>query len=100
MRATPLALLPLAAHAAAPEWWTHGGTIRDVWPKVALGSRLNDSRLQGLPDYLALLDIKNITFFSLDVEGFELQVHRSIDWERLEVAAMLVEVLQISEHKA
>ena len=53
-----------------------------------------------LGDYLALLDIKNITFFSLDVEGFELQVLRSIDWERLEIAAMVVEELQISEHKA
>ena len=51
-----------------------------------------------LGDYLALLDIKNITFFSLDVEGFELQVLRSIDWGHLEVAAMVVEELQISEH--
>ena len=53
-----------------------------------------------LGDYLALLDIRNITFLSLDVEGFELQVLRSIDWDRLEIAAMVIEELQVPEHKA
>ena len=53
-----------------------------------------------LGDYLALLNIKNITFFSLDVEGFELQVLRSIDWRRFEVSVMVAEELQHPSHRA
>lgn len=46
-----------------------------------------------LGDYLKVLGINRIGLFSLDVEGFELQILQSIDWSQVSIAALVVEEL-------
>ena len=44
-----------------------------------------------LGDWLALLRVTNIDFFSLDVEGAELLVLQTIDWSAISLGVLLVE---------
>lgn len=44
-----------------------------------------------LGDWLSLLRMKRVDFFSLDVEGAELLVLQTIDWSALSVGVLLVE---------
>ena len=44
-----------------------------------------------LGDWLSVLNVKEIDFFSLDVEGAELVVLKSINWSMLKVSVLLSE---------
>ena len=46
-----------------------------------------------LQSFLDLIDVRHVSFFSLDVEGYELNVLKSIDWTKASVATMVVEEL-------
>ena len=53
----------------------------------------NSARLQCLPLYSALLAMGNPTvhYFSLDIEGAELPVLKTIPWEKVDIRVMTVE---------
>lgn len=52
-----------------------------------------------LADILHALAIEHIDFFSLDVEGAEVQVLKSISWSKLSIGVMVMEELQGRGHK-
>ena len=47
-----------------------------------------------LQHYLDLLQVKDLSFLSIDVESFELHVIRSLDWARTSVGAMVCKQTQ------
>eukprot|EP00040_Diaphanoeca_grandis_P022503 m.120945 g.120945 ORF g.120945 m.120945 type:complete len:386 (-) comp28844_c0_seq1:9-1166(-) len=50
-----------------------------------------------LGDLFAAIGVTAIDFFSLDVEGYELQVLEGINWEKLNISVLVVEELQFTE---
>ena len=52
-----------------------------------------------LQSFFDLLDVQHISFFSLDVEGYELHVLKSVDWSKVSIAALVVEELTWESHK-
>ena len=51
-----------------------------------------------LQSFFDMLDVQHISFFSLDVEGYELHVLNSIDWRKASIAALVVEEIQFGRH--
>ncbi|CAE7360118.1 unnamed protein product [Symbiodinium pilosum] len=47
-----------------------------------------------LQSFFDVLDVQHISFFSLDVEGYELHVLKSVDWRKASIASLVVEELQ------
>ena len=52
-----------------------------------------------LQSFLDMLDVQHISFFSLDVEGYELHVLKSIDWRKASIAALVLEELRWHKEK-
>ena len=52
-----------------------------------------------LQEYIDLLGVREIGFFSLDVEGAELAVLESIDWAAIKIAVLVVEELSTGADK-
>ncbi|CAE7247706.1 unnamed protein product [Symbiodinium pilosum] len=52
-----------------------------------------------LQSFFDTLNIQHISFFSLDVEGYELYVLNSVDWRKASIAALVVEELQRHKEK-
>ena len=51
-----------------------------------------------LQSFFDMLGVQHISFFSLDVQGYELQVLTSIDWGKVAIAALVVEELRLGRH--
>ena len=75
--------LPSTAGVRDEAWQPSSSTAVEVATRVACGP---------LGDYLHLLNVRRIDFFSLDVEGSELAVLRSLNATHLSVGVLLVEV--------
>ena len=50
-----------------------------------------------LQSFLDMLDVQHISFFSLDVQGYQLHVLKSVDWRKASIAALVVE--ELGRHK-
>lgn len=72
-----------------------GGAIRGAPTRPNEVNRSVAVPCAPLRHYLDALGMAHVSFLSLDVEGAELEVVRSIDWQRQSVAAMVVEELQL-----
>ncbi|CAE7532321.1 unnamed protein product [Symbiodinium natans] len=71
-------------------------------PGAHIATELDDSGYTVAPcrplrEFLSSLNVSRIDFFSLDVEGFELQVAESVDWSQFSAAFLVVE--ELSKHQ-
>lgn len=80
----------------------HGRSVQEhaAFGAREYGSRAPEivrTRIRALSKLLDELDIKHIDFFSLDVEGFELEVLKGLDLNRHRPKFMLIETEQLDE---
>lgn len=67
-------------------------TFKESWKSLHAAGKTQEVQCLPLRDILAEYNIRHIDFFSLDVEGGELMVLQSIDWSKVTVNVILVEL--------
>ncbi|KAK7065729.1 hypothetical protein SK128_020167, partial [Halocaridina rubra] len=78
--------------------------VRFDFPANALLGRINDKKKEGdlnqcfpLYSLLLALDRTRVDFFSLDIEGDELKVLKTIPWDKVQIGLIEVEVQHVHE---